>query len=141
MHLYFDLYINTRTYFSFFFFFKIYTCVYIFTHIREPIFFLIYTCVYILTYISIWGPIFFFINLYTCLYFNSFITDIIFCIICTHVYILIDISIHRFFFFNNFYVIATCFRKKNATRSPVHMHGNLARAFDIFCNLYRKRCS
>jgi len=32
-------------------------------------------------------------------------------------------------------------KKKNATRSPVRMHGYPAKAFDISCNLYRKRYS
>ena len=115
MHLYFYSYINTGT----FFFCNLYTRLYFYSYKRT-----------------------YFFNLYVCLYFNLYIntgTDFFF-LIYTQVYIFIHISIPKKLFYN-FYAIAACFQKKRATHSLVHMHGYPARAFDISCNLYIKRCS
>jgi len=69
-----------------------------------------------------------------------FNTEIIFCTICTYVYIFIHISIDKsIFLYNNFYVIATCFHKKIAMRSPVCMYGYHVRAFESSLVIYIER--
>ena len=46
---------------------------------------------------------------------------------------------YRGIFFYNFYSIANCLKKKSATRSPIHMHGYPARAFDSSLVIYIER--
>jgi len=46
---------------------------------------------------------------------------------------------YRHLFFYSFYAIATCFKKKSATRSLVRMHGYPTRAFDSSLVTYIER--